>query len=429
MTTSISGYTASASNSNANQPPQYYQPRSLLETKAEIDDIQRSNDPVSAIGSKHFAQYAEAHAYPKGLPPGEKSFTKLRNQGHLSPSRGSVSPESPVNLSPSLQAAAAKSLPPLITLADKIPPIAEIRPTTALAASVPLPGPRELIEHTSSKARTHEVAAPLPFGSTTKIVPLPVTTTRPLPMVDRNKIVARPAVILTAEEYSLQPSMAKSSKTMYTSHQSRIPATFHASNPSNSQTSYIDRTAEFRFPAQSGPDFISAIGNLNIPPGFTSVNPPGRSYVAKKRQGSHEEKNKASVGVDQFMLPAMNIGHPESRMYRTEPSRMQAPCPCPLDQDLSADHGQDQGGNSPASAAPDLRFVDLHKSVVIVDKQSDQVKRPRGRPPGSKTMKRKRAESELYDLSDLESESTGGKAKLPRIDVSPSLFIVFLQYL
>jgi hypothetical protein len=398
MTTSISGYTASPYYEQQHRPSkqQYYQSKSLLEAKSAATVTRLTTDDVgSCIGSRHFAQYAEAHAYPKGISPAEPSFIKMREQALLSPARETVSPKAPVNLSPSLQAAAAKSLPPRITLANKIPPIAETRPTTAVAASVPLPGPRELIEHTSTKGTRNDVAAPLAFGSTTKIVPLPVTTTRPLPMVDRQKNVARPAVILSAQEYSLQPSMTRSSNPKYAPQQSRIPGAFSATSPTISQRAYYDRTANFRFSAQSGPDFISAIGNLNIPPGFTSVNPPGRSRSngAKKKQESQEDSKKPVDSEEvSYKLPSV---------FATSPPRSNS--------NGVADGRQEDDAPNP--------FVDLHKSFVIV-KEVDQVKRPRGRPPGSKTKKRKRTDSEVYDLSDLESGSTSSKSKVPRIEVS-----------
>jgi hypothetical protein len=192
--------------------------------------------------------------------------------------------------------------------------------------------------------------------------------------------------------------MTRSSRHKYASQQSRIPGAFSATSPTISQRAYYDRTANFRFPAQSGPDFISAIGNLNIPPGFTSVNPPGRSRSngAKKKQESQEDSKKP--------VDSEEVYHKLPSVFATSPPR--------LNSNGVADGRQE---DEPTDALNP--FVDLHKSFVIV-KEVDQVKRPRGRPPGSKTKKRKRADSEVCDLSDLESGFTGSKSKVPRIEVS-----------
>lgn len=409
MTASINGYIA-LPHSGSPCRPQYYQSKSLLEINSQPNVIPGDSETDTAFDIRRFARYAKAHAYPKGILPSDTAFTKMRDGSLLLPPRDNVSTTSPTNLPPSLQAAAAKSLPPIISIADTMPPIAEIRPTTAMAASVPLPGPRDLIDDIAGKNRSCIAAAPLAFGSTTKIIPLPVTTTRPLPAVETHEAFARPAVILTAEEYSLQPAMVKSLHKSGEYQQSRIPSAFYISNSPSAGRTYDDRTSEFKFPAQAGPDFISAIGNLSIPPGFTSVNPPGRSRGhVKKKHSSYESNNKpADIDAEYKMAKGGSGDQQPSGTYRKKsPVEEASPVPRPDQKTFTKEcYGQEE---------------ETRESMVKVGEENEQAKRPRGRPPGSKTKKRKRAESDPDEVSDLESGPFGGKAMLLRIKVSRRL--------
>ena len=398
--------------------PRYYQSQSMLKAKSDLDDSRGVGaSDITAFGTRHFAQCAKYHAYPKGLSLSDTIANRMRDQGFLCPARDNASPMGPSNLSPSLQAAAAKSLPPIVPLADTMPPIADVRPSTAVAGSVPLPGPRDLIESTATEGTVYASATLLTFGSTAKIVPLPVRTTRPLPMLEPNNNAARPAIMLTAKEYSFRSEVEEPNHTSQSHQQSRIPSTFCAWKSSRPKPADNDRTSDFKVTAQCGPDFISAIGNLNIPPGFTSVNPPGRSFVAKKRQELHESNNKPIDIVGEFAVTCNVTGNESLPYCRTRlSSREMSPTFGPVQNTGNEECEQEQEWRRRIPAP--MLLADPQSSIVNRGKGPELAKRPRGRPPGIRKKKRKRTNSDAEEDSDLDGGSTGGKAKLFKVAVS-----------
>lgn len=194
---------------------------------------------------------------------------------------------------------------------------------------------------------------------------------------------------------------------------------FYISNSSKAKQTYGDRTSGFRFPAQSGPDFISAIGNLNIPPGFTSVNPPAKSRIyVKKKHGSYENNNQPLDIVAGYTSPMEGSSDQvaSGACRRESPAEAASAVPCP-DQMTPAEVEYALEEEYEESAPAPSLLADAQIAMVNVGRETEQAKRPRGRPPGAKTKKRKRAESEHDEISDLGSGSTGGKAKLSRINV------------
>ncbi|KAJ9106936.1 hypothetical protein QFC20_003945 [Naganishia adeliensis] len=352
MSTSISGYTASG---HGHPPaPRFYQSKSILDNQVRPSTgyrvVERKMPPTE------FATYAKAHAYPNGIPT--KSSTFAVPEPRVMSSEPSISPRTS-NLSPALQAAAAQALPPFSLYANKIPPIAETRPSTAIAAAHHLPGPQRLIESTAPKVLKHGEVTVLAFGSTTKIVPLPVTTTRPLPLVDRPRRVTKPPVILTAEEYSLRPSVGRYPGSSYTASQQWMDMDLTSSgNHGAPSATYV---SDYTFPPRAQPAARSNInhhlGPFDIPPGFTSI--------------SHE------------------------------PSSQKAPI---VSQGASRQNGNN--GGSKYDVAP-FRLIDLQNSVVNVSGVSDLAKRPRGRPPAVKGKKQRIVEpAPSCDMTDGESETS-----------------------
>jgi hypothetical protein len=372
-----------------------------------------------------FATYAKAHAYPNGLPT--KSSCAVRESRVMS-SEPSISPKTS-NLSPALQAAAAQALPPFSLYANKIPPIAETRPSTAIASAHHLPGLQQLIESTAPKVLKHGEVTTLAFGSTTKIVPLPVTTSRPLPLVDRQRRVTKPPVILTAEEYSLRPSVGRFPGSYIAPQQWMNMDLTGSGNHGAPSATYV---SDYTFPPRAQPSARSTInhrlGPFDIPPGFTSVNPPGRSFVAKKKHGSQEEKyktTKPSAPVEPRFPPYANG-------FTSSPESSSGPSPRKVKREISCEpssqkasiaskgtSGQNRIGREAQYDVAPFRLIDLRNSVVNVSGVPDPAKRPRGRPRGIDSKKRRVVEpAPSCDLSDGESETTANSSVTTPRDVS-----------
>lgn len=428
MTASISGYVASG-DTGPHLTTRFYQSKSVLENRARtaVGDGQQKIPPTA------FANYAKAHAYPNGNLPGKSATLAVPGARVLS-SEPSMSPPPISNLSPSLQAAASQALPPFPDFVNRIPPIAETRPSTAVAASHPLPGPQALIDFMTPRGGRIGDGIPLAFGSTTKIVPLPVTTTRPLPLVDQQKRMARPAVILTAEEYSLRPSIPRYPGTTLTAPRSRMDPNLRDPRGFNVSGTSASHLSGYTFPSQSAPvaihSFDAPLGPFDIPPGFTSVNPPGRSFIAKKKQGSQEEKNKSTNrGSQEEKNKSTNSKVPSTSAqnsgttYREKEKRVSTDPSIPKDKKTKSDHnGQPRtGGGSKYDVAP-FRLIDLQNSVVTVKDVPNQAKRPRGRPPGVKNKKQKVAEpAPSREVTDEESETSAGSTETTQQEVSEVL--------
>lgn len=423
MSTSISGYTASVHGHPL--APRFYQSKSILDNQVRPSTgygvVERKMPPTE------FATYAKAHAYPNGIPG--KSWTFAVPEPRVMSSEPSISPRTS-NLSPALQAAAAQALPPFSLYANKIPPIAETRPSTAIAAAHHLPGPQQLIDSTALKVSKHGEVPVLAFGSTTKIVPLPVTTTRPLPLVDRPRRVTKPPVVLTAEEYSLRPSVGRYPGSSYTASQQWMDINFTSSgNHGAPSATYVP---DYTFPPRAQPSARSNInhhlGPFDIPPGFTSVNPPGRSFIAKKKHGSQEEKHKTtkpSAPVEPIFPPYFNgvtlspelSPEPYPRKAKPQislgPSSPKAPI---VSKGASRQNGNN--GGSKYDVAP-FRLIDLQNSVVNVSGVSDLTKRPRGRPPAVNSKKQRVVEpAPSCDMTDGESETSADSSVITPHEVS-----------
>lgn len=415
MTTSISGYTASGS---IHAPtPRFYQSTSILETQVRP----RTSCCEITTPPTDFATYAKAHAYPIGHV---KPSTFAMPEPRVMSSEPSISPAIS-NLSPVLQAAAAQALPPFALYANKIPPIADTRPSTAVASSHQLPGPRALIEATAPRTHRHGSGNTLAFGSTTKIVPLPVTTTRPLPLVDRQKR-PKPPVILTANEYSLRPSGGRYPESSYIPHQQ-----WSNVDPRNVQaygTAAASYVVDYTFPPRKSqvkkPTSSDRLGPFDIPPGFTSVNPPGRSFIAKKKHGSQEEKRKAgkpTVPVEPIFPPGFNdvTLSPEfcEEEATKQPSQESPMLKAPLPSKRTT--LQKRKEVEPKYHVPPFRLVDLQNSVVNVSNVPETAKRPRGRPPGINSKKRRIVEAPLSrDMSEVASETTADSSETTPREVS-----------
>lgn len=432
MTTSISGYTASDSAQGIG--PRFYQSKCV--NKSQSRPSTSRHDSITPQTA--FATYAKAHACPnESVKP---SNFAVPEPTRVMSSEPSISPRTSI-LSPALQAAAAQALPMFALYENKMPPMAETRPSTAVAASHQLPGLQQIIEATASRTIGHGSGNNLAFGSTTKIVPLPVATTRPLPLVERQKR-AKPPVVLTASEYSLRSSAGQYQEPSYIA-----PARWSNVNPRYAQaygTASASYVADYTFPPRGPQSYKTNVNNdhlgpFDIPPGFTSVNPPGRSFIAKKKHGSQEGRRKTTKTNVQPVRPIFPPGfngvtlsseespepyrEGEVQLAYNEPATQNAPA-----SSNRTSQQKRKDGESRYDASP-FRLIDLQNSVVNVKDGPQLGKRPRGRPPGVDSKKRKNTEveSSFHDMSEDGSETTadGSEATLREVSLDPVNIIWF----
>ncbi|KAJ9102442.1 hypothetical protein QFC21_002842 [Naganishia friedmannii] len=297
---SIRGYQASPDVDWEGATPRLYQFRSWQTDQTVSTTLGKQ----SGKGSNQFSDYAKAHAFSNTISPSKSkvglspvspvSSTSSYNTTFHDDSNTQLSIElnrlKPISLSPSLQSAAARAPPPLSALVNDVPRLAPFRPGPASSALLPhLPGPQELIKSTSQTDNVKDGAARSEFGQTTKIVPLPVTTTRPLPLIERKKTYKPPVVTLTADQYALRSTVTRVlGSNLYEPRTTRHPAISSIVFPSGPQASTTSAGNPFNTVPDDGPhphmSTFSGPANIvpAVPPGFTSVPPGGRSRNEKK---------------------------------------------------------------------------------------------------------------------------------------------------
>ncbi|KAJ9121635.1 hypothetical protein QFC22_002255 [Naganishia vaughanmartiniae] len=298
---SIRGYQASPALEWQRKTPRIYQSRSLHDAQAVSTTFKNE----SGIVSNQFSDYARAHAFPNVISPSKSrvalspvSPTSSTSSYYSAVHDGSNTQLSieleclkPTSLSPSLQSAAARAPPPLSILAAELPRLAPFRPNKASSISFPhLPGPQELIKSTSQDQNVNDGLKRSEFGRTTKIVPLPVTITRPLPLIERKETYKPPVVTLTADQYALRSTVTRVvGSNSYEPRTSEVQAGISTIVfPSGPQASSAPTMNPLDMRPHGGPTphtlGFSVTPNVTagVPSGFTSINPAGRSYSGKK---------------------------------------------------------------------------------------------------------------------------------------------------
>ncbi|KAJ9107893.1 hypothetical protein QFC19_002636 [Naganishia cerealis] len=303
--TSVAGYQSSPCVEWGREAPRFYQSRSLQEQAKS-----RTTEWASEIGSNQCYDHAKAHAFPSvdsasttqvGASPvspvsSSSSYSTFPdvNSIHLPTDLNDLKP---MTLSPSLQSAAARAPVPISTTTTDISRLAPFKPGVVSSTPLALPGPQELIKSISRNKQGEGGGARSEFGLTTKIVPLPVTTTRPLPLVERNKSYKPPVVTLTAEEYALRPTVTRVSGpgSYVTQHSLRLGAPPPNVLAGGQHLPEHPRMSTSGMPPCTGQ--LVPMGGItapvlvsSIPEGYTSVNPGGRSYSEKKLIQCSEKK-------------------------------------------------------------------------------------------------------------------------------------------